>query len=301
MEYFSDKELGQKARVEKEISPTVWGGIVAHINSLVSNGAFGEHFPDICPDGASTVGTDEQAFSQSLKAEVPDIDWPLVTKKRRQEGFFSEEIKYSPKPFVVLDLIQFCYMHVAKPTQCGYHKYFQHHHLSFDSDAGKHEFREKINRIFYRNALAYELEESGEVKRLSSPILGEEFESIRFNTGDKKLDEILQDTRKKYLSPNPELHKEAVERLWDAWERLKTQKDPSNKKKSIKLILDDASANREFRALLEEEATKLTCIGNSFHIRHSEVTQTEITEMEHYDYLLHRLLSMILLLTKTMT
>lgn len=300
MEYFSDKELGPKVRTEKEISPTVWDGIVAHINSLVSTGAFGEQFPDICPDGSGTVGTDEEALSQALKAEIPDIDWPLKTNERKQEGLFSEEVPYSPKPFVVLDLIQFCYMHVAKPIQGEYHNYFKHHHLSFDADAGKYEFREKINRIFSRNGLAYELEESGEVKRLASPILGEEFESIRFNTGDVKLDKMLQDARRKYLSQDQETYKEAVERLWDAWERLKTLKNPSNKKESIKLVLDNAAPEKKFRELLEEEAKKLTSIGNSFHIRHSEVTQVEITKIEHYDYLFHRLLSMILLLTKKM-
>ena len=55
MDYFSDKELGQKARMKKNISPMVWDGIAAHVQSLVSTGAFGEHFPDICLDGASYI------------------------------------------------------------------------------------------------------------------------------------------------------------------------------------------------------------------------------------------------------
>jgi len=135
--------------------------------------------------------------------------------------------------------------------------------------------------------------------RLAAPIIGEEFETIRFNTGDQKLDEILSDARKKYFSTDPSSHKEAVERLWDAWERLKTLENPNNKKKSIEKLLDKAATEREFRELLEEEeATKLTTIGNKFHIRHAEVGQIGIERVEHFDYLFHRLLSMILLLIK---
>jgi len=42
MEYFSNKELGLKARIEQELSPVVWAGIVSNIEVLISSGAFGE-------------------------------------------------------------------------------------------------------------------------------------------------------------------------------------------------------------------------------------------------------------------
>ena len=297
MEYFSDKEQGSKARIERNISPDVWAGIVAHIQSLIANGAFGKSFPEICPDGAGTIGTDENAFSQVLKAEIPDIEWPLRTATNHNH-YVSEAEPYAPDTFIILDLIQFCYLHVAKPIQGNYHSFFKHHHLSYDVETGRQEFRETINRIFARNGIAYELKENGNLERLAAPIIGEEFETIRFNTGDQKLDEILSDARKKYFSTDPSSHKEAVERLWDAWERLKTLENPNNKKKSIEKLLDKAATEREFRELLEEEATKLTTIGNKFHIRHAEVGQIGIERVEHFDYLFHRLLSMILLLIK---
>lgn len=275
MDYFSDKEKGPKARIERQISPEVWAGIVAHIQSLIANGAFGKTFPIICRDGIDTIGTDENAFSQALKAEIPDIKWPLQTSKKYAGP-------YAPDTFVILDLIQFCYLHVAKPIPDSYHFFYTHHHLSYDVETGRQEFRETINRIFARNGIAYELKESGNVQRLAAPIIGEEFESIRFNTGDQKLDEILSDARKKYFSTDPSSHKEAVERLWDAWERLKTLENPNNKKKSISNLLDKAATESNFRKLLEEEATELTTIGNNFHIRHAEVGQIEIERVEHF-------------------
>jgi len=295
MEYFSDKEKGPKPRTTETISPSAWGGIVAIVQSLVSTGGFGEHFPEICPDGAGPVGTDEQAFVLALRGEVPEIEWPLRTTEEK----FYELVPFSPDALVVLDLVQFCYEYVAKPIQGGYHPFFQHHHLSFDTREGKKDFREKVNRIFSRNGIAFELSQDGNIIRIAPPGLREELASGEFQTGDKILDQMLGEARRKFLNPDQGIRKEAVESLWDAWERLKSSDDPSNKKKSVTQLLNKAAIEPEFRELLEEEARKLTDIGNSFHIRHSEVTQTAIQDPSHLDYLFHRLLSMIILLIKT--
>ena len=77
MEYFSDKEGKSKAQTVDSITPAAWGGFVALIQSLISTGAFGKQYPEMCPDGDGPIGTDEQSFKLALKAEVPDIEWPL--------------------------------------------------------------------------------------------------------------------------------------------------------------------------------------------------------------------------------
>ncbi len=294
MEYFSDKEKGPKPRILEDMPPSAWGGIVALVQSLIATGAFGEYFPEMCPDGAGPVGTDERTFSLALRAEVPEIEWPLRTTEER----YYEEIPFSPDALVVLDFVQFCLAYVAKPIQGGYHPYFQHHHLSFDNDAGKKEFREKINRIFSRNGIVYEISEDGNILRMAPPGLREELASADFQTGDKILDKMIGEAKCKFLNPDKAIRKEAVKRLWDAWERIKSIDDPSNKKNSVKKLLNQAAVEGQFRELLEEEARKLTDIGNSFHIRHSEVTQTAIQDPLHLDYLFHRLFSMVILLLK---
>lgn len=63
-------------------------------------------------------------------------------------------------------------------------------------------------------------------------------------------------------------------------------------------LLDVVSNNKEFRELLEEEAIKLTDIGNSFFIRHSEFNQVKLEDSEHLEYLFQRLLGMINLIIK---
>lgn len=47
-----------------------------------------------------------------------------------------------------------------------------------------------------------------------------------------------------------------------------------------------------------ELATALTKVGKTFHIRHSETSQTELARQDHVDYLFHRLWSLIWLLLR---
>jgi hypothetical protein len=109
---------------------------------------------------------------------------------------------------------------------------------------------------------------------------------------------MLENARKKFLNPDPVVRRESVERLWDCWERVKTLEIPKDKKASITLLLNKVTTQIEVREMLEDEARKLTDIGNSFHIRHTEVQQILVSDGHVIDYLFHRLFSMIMLVLK---
>ena len=295
-DYFSDREQGPRPRIEEVVSPVVWGGIVGIVQSLITTGAFGAKYPELCPDGHGPIGTDENALSLAVQAEMPGLTWPLSTTTTIQQGFFSEIKPFSPDTLLVLDFIEFCYRAVAKPIQGSHHSFFGHYHLQFDEAERKQAFLEDINRIFSRNNLAYELTPTGRIMRLAPTVLRESLASTRFRSGDTTLDEMLEESRNKFLNPAPSIRREAVERLWDCWERLKSLENPSNKKLSVESLLSKAANDASFRAVLDAEARALTDIGNSFHIRHSEVSQSAVTDPGHVDYLFHRLYSMIQLL-----
>lgn len=298
-DYFSDREQSPSARTEEIISPAAWGGIVGLVQSLISTGAFGAKFPALCPDGQSPVGTDENSLSLAVLAEMPGLSWPLETTERVQQGFVSEMRAFAPDTLLALDFIEFCYRSVGKPIQGSHHSFFGHYHLSYDLDEGKEAFRADINRIFSRNSLAYELGIAGQVARLVPAVLRESLSSAIFRTGDTTLDTMIEDSRTKFLNTDPAIRRESLERLWDCWERLKSLENPSNKKLSVDSLLLKAAPEPAFRRALDTEAQALTVIGNAFHIRHTEVTQTAVTDSAHIDYLFHRLYCMIqLLLTK---
>jgi hypothetical protein len=125
--------------------------------------------------------------------------------------------------------------------------------------------------------------------RLAAPVLRETLSIAGFTTGDPKLDELLNTARAKFLDPDPAVRMESLEKLWDAFERLKTLEPGRDKKASASAIIARAATGPTFKILLEEEAKSLTSIGNAFHIRHSETAQVELQRDIHVDYLFHRL------------
>lgn len=64
----------------------------------------------------------------------------------------------------------------------------------------------------------------------------------------------------------------------------------------MNLLLNAATKDQAFREILENEARTLTSICNDFHIRHFKINRSEITRIEHYDYLFHRLFTLVFLL-----
>lgn len=296
MQYFSERETGEVPRTVEDIPATAWRGIAGLLRTRIEDGSFGARFPDSCPDGAGPCGTDSQTFWDSAFAEIPNL-------AKYEDSFGRDLLSGSEQPSIVdlMDLIEFCWNAVGKPTPWGHHSFFRHDHLSFDVQTGRGEFREDINRIFRRNGLIYELTDGGSIQRRSTPGLHEPLVRCTFNTGDADLDEMLETARRKILSPDEGVRREALEKLWDAWERVKTVESGQNKSVQVKTLLDRAagSSGSQFRETLEREATELTRIGNSFQIRHSETTQEPLQTSEHVDFLFHRLFSLIRLVLRT--
>ena len=281
MAYFSEKELGERPRQDEEIRDGAWGGIRALIRSRIEDGSFGASYPQACEEGRGPVGTEETGFWHALRAEVPSLE------EGARFGIYEE----MPGTLEILDTIEFCWRCVGDPIRDGYHEFFGHHHLRFDVENGRERFREGVNRIFRRNGLAYELSDRGRIERLAAPVLREDLGAGRFKTGDPELDGMLETARQKFLDPDEATRREALQILWDAWERLKTLGSGRDKAAQATSLLDSAagSASSRFRLALEREARELNWIGNNLQIRHSEKNQDRIARSEHVDYLFHRL------------
>lgn len=91
----------------------------------------------------------------------------------------------------------------------------------------------------------------------------------------------------------------AVEKIWDALERLKTYYSNLDKKKSIEKIVNDMSnQNDKYQKLFNEEFAQLTKIGNEFRIRHHETNKTDIIDNNYYCYFYHRCFALLELALK---
>lgn len=283
-QYFSDRETGPRPRTSEDISPSIWGGIVAAVSSRLQDGSFGFRYPETCPETPAVCGCSERNFSLAVRADIPEVNWPLSPHT-------------VPSKPAILDLIEFCFRSTGSPIQGRHHPFFSHFHLSFNEQEGQDAWREAINRIFARNGIAFELNEEGTIQRLAPAGIREALTLARFSTGDNDLNLLLETARSKYLDPDLVIRKDSLEKLWDAWERLKTL-EHTDKRTSISLLLDKSASEPTFRSLLEKEARDLTDTGNTFRIRHSETSKVPIDTTEQVDYLFHRMFAMIRLLLK---
>jgi hypothetical protein len=214
MKYFSEREQGESPRSGEDLTGPTWTGLQSEIAKRINDGSFGATYPEICHDGGATVGADQLAFWNAMHARMPSLE----------ERPWLYAINEPPPVPVVMDIIEFCWQSVGKPLAIpgGYHPFFKHHHLKFNIDAGRAEFRDAINDIFRRNGLVFELTAQGAIERLAPPVLQETLTSATFATGDALLDGMLEDARRKYMSPDEPVRREALEKLWDAFERIKT-------------------------------------------------------------------------------
>ena len=284
--YFSERELGLPPRNKEKIDKLFWGGFMALVQVRINNGSLAERFPLNCPDGPILIGSDEESIQQAFRAEFPSIEWPLNSS-------------ILPDTLSVLDMVEFFYRDISKPTRKVYHPFFKHNHLLlFDQDAGKQQYLEDVNRLFRRNKLAFELKGDGKVVRLEPVVLRETLVSAVFQSEDQELNRLLELAREKFRNPDVNIRREAIEKLWDVWERLKTLEPGTDKKKQIEALLMRAIPQAEFRERVNQEAIALTNIGNDFGIRHTETNKIIISEPEFLDYLFHRLFTLIQMLLR---
>ncbi|MBB4930679.1 hypothetical protein F4561_001499 [Lipingzhangella halophila] len=133
------------------------------------------------------------------------------------------------------------------------------------------------------------------VRRLGPPEARPLISEFRPSTGDCQLDDKLNDAMARFLSRAPTDRRDALEKLWDAFERLKTlELGGGGWRKSLsadRLITRAASGSESFSELLNVEFTALTKIGNTFLIRHHEHDRHELPTDAAVDYLFVRLAS----------
>ncbi len=282
--YFSDREYGEKPGITETIDERVWGGLFSLIETRIGNGAFGFKFPEQCDDGQGPCGCDRRAFCRVLCAEIPLIDWPLG----------AEAVPRTP---VILDLLEFCASAVGEPIKGAYHPYYRHYHLTWDHNAGLAAFVAEVNLLLRRNGVAFEMDADGFARRVLPDFVAKTAGSTMFQTGDSELDRLLEGARTRFMSPKIDERRDALEKLWDAFERLKTLQPGSNKKSQAEALLDlAASPGTRLRVKLAEEAHALTSIGNEFRIRHSEVSQEPVDRPEQLDWLYVRMFALVRLL-----
>ena len=252
-------------------------------------------FPDECPDGQGCCGLDFQQFSTHMKFDIPTLYRDSNGRiGKPSHGYYSDDEDYDQ--YALLDLIEFIGQNCRDITVGSFHSYFGHNHIQLlDTDKISRTFCSDINGIFQKTGLLYTLTENMMVERvIEHSTLSIEVETTIKSVKESGLKDLLDEAVLLFKQPNPAMRNDAVEKLWDALERLKTYYTSLDKKASVtKIIKDMGDGQPSFEQLFDVEFSALTKIGNDYRIRHHETNKIDIQDIRHYDYFFNRCLALL--------
>jgi hypothetical protein len=107
-------------------------------------------------------------------------------------------------------------------------------------------------------------------------------------TMDETLNDLVDKSKEFFIKGDKQI---AIEKLWDAFERMKTLFDPNKKTSITKLI--KIMSNKLETTLWENEFRSLTEVGNNYQIRHHETNKKPISSDTEREYLFFRMLSLM--------
>ncbi|MBF0120845.1 MAG: hypothetical protein HQK79_18615 [Desulfobacterales bacterium] len=81
---------------------------------MIDNGFFGDKFPD--NDGV--VGINKSTMSLAISVEFQELEFPLNPIEK-------------PATTLILDFLEFCHEHIAKPIKDIFHDFLKRYRLSF--------------------------------------------------------------------------------------------------------------------------------------------------------------------------
>lgn len=278
--FYSDRVNGPIPRTHEVLAEPTAEGLKALIARRIQGDCLAKAFPSYCPDGNGITGTNQYDIGPDLSALVPGVAWPLWQDAVSDETLF--------------DVLEYAGQRVAKPSNGEWHSYFRHHELRFDEETGRSEFRAEVNLLLSRGGTVFEMTPKMLIQRVGMPEVQEAFRQLRPATGDATLDSLLETARTLYLSRATADRTTAIEKLWDAFERLKTIDNPSDKRRSVTALLDHIP-DTAIRAVVDEEMRTLTALGNQFQIRHHEVGKHPVPANAQ-DYLASRMATLVVLL-----
>jgi hypothetical protein len=316
-EHVSDRELSEKEPHLENISVSVWNFIVTVYEQLIEDRLLACRFPkkDCSYYPEAITGCDKTALEFSLKGEIPSLKTPV--EYCREDNFTPFESwqaeRYGlPDKYVILDFLEFLHKNIVDVIEydiddgiyrslANHYEFYtfmhiKHKHYSF-SERGKNKalFRKKINDVFRRNGIVFYLDDDGLARRAVPKMIANIISNVEFETEDVELNDMLKVAYHKFTSPHPEMRKEAIDRLWDAFEQLKTYLSSDKKKPAGKIIKDLSGNNVLFGERVEKEFRELTDIGHIFHIRHIERHKSATLTDLQINYLFYRMSSLICL------
>ena len=237
------------------------------------------------------VAFDEKGFITRIKIRIPSLfrdEFDRICAPTYNDEY---------DQYALLDLIEYFALHIEDISERWNNRYQNYKTIDcLETSDIFINFKEEINEIFTESGLLYELTDERIIERIveNSP-LTKEIENNFAAVPEIGTRELLKDAVALYKTPNSTARQDSVEKIWDAFERLKTYYTADKKHSAEKIVNNMSGGNSEFYNLFNDEFKRLTDIGNKYRIRHHETDKIDITDIRYYDYLFNRCLSLIAL------
>lgn len=221
------------------------------------------------------IGMEKDKIFNNIQCDIKRIDNQLADRNGSEQLWDELKIKYS---MILPDIIK----HVKEKSK-------------MDAFLQGYDYRPELKQL-KTALLTWILKNEDEITIKNECINNESKDLIckKLPTSTEEVINNLVIESKIYISKNKYSEKiVGVEKLWDAFERLKTIRS-TNKKESIENIISHITNNdKELSEMLTKEFNELTNIGNSYSIRHHEINQKKLPNIYYVEYLYFRLLSLV--------
>ncbi|SDP76243.1 AbiJ-NTD4 domain-containing protein [Clostridium gasigenes] len=277
-EYFSDRENGIKIANTEDIQVNVFNGIISVYFEYQN--AMALKFPEK-DDYDNIKGLSKGKFRERLLGVIP----MFTLNFNGWIGSLEEGSDFDK--YALLDFIEFCWRNIQD------YKNGQYGLLFSDGEKNKIKFRSEINKMFERNSIVFRLSDNGEIERILPMQLEVLVKNYCHTGNDKELNQLIDEAIQNIIKVKMQDRQRAIEKLWDAFERIKTYYGDKKATSAVELIKLASESSSEFEALINVEMKQLTNIGNDYKIRHHEKNRIKITSVKHIDYLFYRMMSLI--------
>lgn len=287
MDLFSDNN---EVKTIQEFTPQLYNDIIDFIKSYYD--CLFDKFPDykLVFERKFVIGSDYNEINKYVKLQIPNFC-------ESSYSFYDEEDnKYL---YVLLDYSELIVKDISDYQRKEYNNKYDHFFYleKQKTTIKKKEFIEELNRIFRVNHLDFFLNNKGKIESLIPENI-KPITNIMFKNSD--MNQMYIFFLEKFKNPHFEERIVGLKKIWELFERIKTEYD-KDKKKSIQELINKISEFSKIpEELLDDEFIKLTYIGNSFQIRHFGKEKIAIETKEMLEYFAYRMITLINLISKSM-
>jgi len=281
--YYAQRQCKARHGPDPHVGADFWAAYRTYISRLSGENYLCKAFPGECCDGIP-IYSSNSAIASRLREELGQVEWPMGPED-------------PPESERILDLVEFFYRHVAKPTKLWFHDYsgcMGYHPKEYDTRKGRYEYTIEVNKMLKRFHHPYRLQK-GRIMRSGSEILDERILSVEVLTDDDHLKRLLNSAIDNFFERTGSKKLEGLRSIVDAFERLKTREGP-DKKKSVEKVIAKISPDSEIRACFDEHLRMMTELSNKYTIRHHEVDKVVLEDEAVIDYLFYSYYNLVRLI-----